>query len=362
MSRKLFYLSFILISILILVLGCDQNPFFGMGEEVDTKPPTFKITSHINGDFVASNFTIEGTCSDNVGVTKITAKETSGSTIWNATIINKTSFRINITGLTEGEKTFDLYAYDAKGNSAYTKLYVIVDTGLPTVTVTEPALKSLSFFEPTLPDKNDFDNLKYFMNGTFKIKGYVDDKFIIKKTTLKLAKSTDLSTDVLTITIEKDKPLPPEAEENSFPTKWTFNIDSTKLTDKTAYLVKIETQDQAGNKNVTQSLGYIYVDQDMDNPNGKINSPSDITFPQSVASGTLWDDDGLSKIYWYVGKTSLGDPTDDVTQWGDATSDDFAAGVIDLSGTKPNITSWNFTTPTGTGEYKMYICPVDING
>ena len=61
----------------ILLFGCSQstNMFLGVGQALDSQTPKISITSPENGIYVnKSDITITGTCSDNVGVTKIRAE------------------------------------------------------------------------------------------------------------------------------------------------------------------------------------------------------------------------------------------------------------------------------------------------
>ncbi|HQB61535.1 MAG TPA: hypothetical protein PK899_07765, partial [Spirochaetota bacterium] len=94
----------------------------------------------------------------------------------------------------------------------------------------------------------------------------------------------------------------------------------------------------------------------------------DVMFPQSVATGEASDDDGLGYIYWFIGKTSInfgggaGEPTSDYASWGSYAGSNASAGRIDLTANNPKAYSWQLTTPKGTGDYKIHILPVDMNG
>lgn len=52
----------------VLVWSCSQNPFIGIGNEVDVVPPKLTVTSHKNGNWVFKDFTLSGVVTDNVGV------------------------------------------------------------------------------------------------------------------------------------------------------------------------------------------------------------------------------------------------------------------------------------------------------
>ncbi|HNZ28333.1 MAG TPA: hypothetical protein PKK13_14000, partial [Spirochaetota bacterium] len=114
-----------------------------------------------------------------------------------------------------------------------TRMYLTVDDDSPTVTITDPILKTPAFFDQLIASdaSSDFVNLEYFSNGILQIKGYADDTFIIKSTKLDIYDSEDLTvpvsdenlpTPVKSVTIEKDRALPAEAGENSFPSKFTL--------------------------------------------------------------------------------------------------------------------------------------------
>ncbi|HQH31888.1 MAG TPA: hypothetical protein PK900_13535, partial [Spirochaetota bacterium] len=68
------------------------------------------------------------------------------------------------------------------------------------------------------------------------------------------------------------------------------------------------------------------------------------------------------------GKTSInfgggaGEPTSDYASWGSYAGSNASAGRIDLTANNPKAYSWQLTTPKRTGDYKIHILPVDMNG
>jgi len=149
---------------------------------------------------------------------------------------------------------------------------------------------------------------------------------------------------------------------------WSYEFDTTKLPNGNNRFY-VATADAIGNVGYT-SVVYL-IDQELDKPNATITIPQndgDVIFPQSVASGNASDDDGLGYIYWFVGKTDIdfgggiGEPTSDYTLWGEVSTDTVKAGVIDLTANNPKAYSWQLTTPKRTGDYKIHILPVDMNG
>ncbi|MCK4797027.1 MAG: hypothetical protein KAT05_06570, partial [Spirochaetes bacterium] len=58
------FLTIGVIIFLLLTITCDQNPFFGVGEEVDTQDPSINVTLPISGSYVKGSFLLNGTCKD----------------------------------------------------------------------------------------------------------------------------------------------------------------------------------------------------------------------------------------------------------------------------------------------------------
>ena len=148
----------------------------------------------------------------------------------------------------------------------------------------------------------------------------------------------------------------------------------------------ITAVDQAGQP-WQQDKGYIYILQSSDNPVAEIISPEaplgndsvSISLPQTYASGKVWDDDGVRKIYWLLSKRDITSDILTPTSWLDNnkwlsrgwTKDndgrigvddrDEASGVIDLP-SEPTLYPWNFRTSSGEGDYKLYVIAVDKFG
>ena len=372
MRKTYALLGVIVIVAFTIFVGCNVNPFFGVGTEVDMEEPTVEVTSHKSGDYVSSTFTLRGTCSDNIGVKKVIVSIKKTNFSQNASINgNEWELEITVPEPSEGDKLIDVYAYDERTNRAYTRVFVTVDDGLPTVKITEPVLKTVNFLNEVASkdNSNDFQYVKFFQNDTMRVSGYVDDKFIIQSTVIKVIKISD-ELEVDSITITKDTTLDARVDENSFPSKFTvyFDTTDTKWTDNSIYLLTVTTTDMAGNVNSSQNIGHFFVDQSKDRPSGKISSPNmAVTFPGSAASGTLWDDDGLKGYYWYLGKTA----NTNWSSWGSSgwissssmitVIADNASGYVDLSDDSPTLSSWQLVTPDIQGDFNLYIVPIDIN-
>ncbi|HNZ28268.1 MAG TPA: Ig-like domain-containing protein, partial [Spirochaetota bacterium] len=111
-----------------------------------TKPIVVEITSHANNAALPSSFTLNGTCSDNVEVTRIVVEHEGGS-IWDSTADagmlsgtgkNKTwskPLTIADLGGTYTDKAFTVYAYDGQGNVNSARVTFIGDRVAPTVSI-----------------------------------------------------------------------------------------------------------------------------------------------------------------------------------------------------------------------------------
>ena len=110
---------------------------------VDVTPPTVSISSPSNGATVSGTINVQGSATDNVGVTQVqfyvdtqlVASLTAGSF----------SFSWNTTGAANGSHTLTVKAYDAANNVGQSAITVnvnnpvVADTTPPTVSITSPA-------------------------------------------------------------------------------------------------------------------------------------------------------------------------------------------------------------------------------
>jgi len=404
-NKRAFYIILAIFSVVLLfgvMFGCNQNPFFGVGPEVDTERPSVVITSHLNGQWEKPSFSLSGNANDNIDVSNVKIREikkdSNGveyvSREWNASLNggegNKSWARTfdltNDFNNEDGFKTLDVYAFDARENFANTRILLGVTKDMSIANLTSPieenlpanqkfvgSPKDISFFTKVDNTSDKFDNLKYYFNKKMEIAGYTKAVYPPDKSvTLNIYDSQRkniIYTDIINGDLSTDK-----AKGNT--STWTFRIDTTSLKlnnnvlDNTACYVEIVTKDQAG-QDWKQGKGYVYVLQSTDYPNGEVTSPESVTLTDTVASGKVWDDDGIDKIYWYLGKN---DPTTDYTQWGVygwerdpvtglivIKNPNYAAGVMDLTA-DPLLYPWSLKTSSGIGDYKLYINPVDKFG
>lgn len=382
MLKKLFFLFISLLLSFFIFMGCNSNPFVGVGNEVDVTKPSIDVTSHTNGQWVNARFTLKGRASDNIGVETVSIrwiikKDDGQEEIkkeWNAGISGSTwSKAFTLSGdfaNQTGYKTLDIYAFDERGNGANTRILIGVSTDMSVATLTSPRQEILPD-TPTFYDTFDwtnFENVEYFFNEELRFEGFTKTQFLPDKSvTLRLFAATDLNTPVYEYTIEDGvNPSADKAEGNTV--NWTFIIDSTTLVDG-AYFIEIEPEDVAG---ITwrQSKGYIYINQETDKPQTTITSPGATTFPESIAGGKTYDDDGVGIIYWLIHKTAGTDPVpnNDHTTWmtfyNDNSSDGYncLSGSIDLSGNQPLLYPWNVDTPKADGPFTVKVVSIDING
>lgn len=162
MKKKVLWGLFGFFSSVILVFSACT---IGMGEEVDLEAPVLTITSPQKFSYQKNlSFLLEGTCTDNKGVTSvvISNKET-GKIYGNAQINGDTwSFNVNLTKEEEGEVTFLCSANDAFQNSSTKSARTI------TLLVDEHAPEGLAWYldrgnhiQTPLKEKEELESLDY---------------------------------------------------------------------------------------------------------------------------------------------------------------------------------------------------------
>jgi len=376
-SRRAIFKNFLFIFGLIFIfifVGCNQNPFFGVGNSVDLDAPRIEITSHKNLNFVSTTFVLKGNCYDNIGVTEVKVKEKKTGKEWTGSVNKDANSWTCQISMPDGEYEFNVYAYDAAGNSSnesYKVITLTVDSNLPIAKITKPDLTTdivLKVF-----DARDFDFIDFFQNQKFKIKGDVSEDFKINSIKLDLIDNSGDS--AYSKTIVNGEPMPVGVEGSVW--NWTFNIDaSTDLKDKTTqnfklinskkyyYNVKLTTFDMAGNKEEVDK-GYICVYPDSDLPWTKITSikANDNVTASGLVSGNSYDDDGLKTIYIKIVPSTTVVNLSDYKNWNNAdVTIDATTAIIDKSVDKPRLFTWKINAPSKAGTYKIYVMPEDSNG
>ena len=394
--RKLFGFF---IFIFILMFSCDQsvNMLLGVGQALDSQSPEISVTSPENGIYVnKSAITIEGKCSDNVGVTRINAQaEIAGVTSTVTKNVNLRSVREGSWSVTfeadelerglnlwrSGLKvTFTLTCCDAAGNSMVEHIFLYIDTDLPEVTINTPETrfsdnekidyeKNPSLFAQDY-DMNKFERVNSFVNGEFIIKGYVDDNYSVKSTYINIFDATKKNVVAVTPTIYRDG-TPEEKHENAFGTvrgnsqSWEFVLDSMAICQTEGwYAIEVVTEDEAGNeKKQFVDKSWIYINQAADVPKNnfisfegrKLNAGNEI-------AGNCFDDDGMREVWIKIVPESQNDSVTPYTEWKECEESsyiikknvDFENGV--------RLVNWSLKIPSKAGNYKIYAVPVDIHG
>lgn len=156
----------ILIVLLVLAAGCSfMNTFLNQddinkaaagpaatgGNSADTTPPQVSITSPTNNQKLSKTFTISGTCSDNVGVTKVTVYYYTNNGTTNsieAALVTATAFSTNILPAALTYAPYHIYAeaQDAARNKGLSPAMNIIVADIPTVTFAAPAVDNGLWF------------------------------------------------------------------------------------------------------------------------------------------------------------------------------------------------------------------------
>ncbi|MBP7554436.1 MAG: Ig-like domain repeat protein, partial [Spirochaetes bacterium] len=381
--RKLILSSMLIIVIISILGSCNVNPFWGGGIEVDIEAPLLTVDYPSAFDFVANGFTIRGTCTDNKEIARIVIKETRTGSEWLADI-NGNNWSKIITMDTDGEYVFDVYAYDATGNSSensYKRITLTIDTTPPVAEVIYPPLLDVNVLKSY--DFRNFDYIDYFKNQTFQIKGKTDSEYKVKSVTLELLDPSDDSV-VYTNTISYDETLdqivninfgePASAKQGSV-WNWAFNIDCSSdilvagnpLEKNKAYYfnARVKSKSMSDVEKVEKKKA-VCVFNESDTPWQTITSiiDNDSVTPEAIISGNAYDDDGIKKIYIKIIEENISVDIEDYLTWINESTDDSKTIIIDKSAEtpKPRMFTWSANAPKAVGNYKIYVLTEDVNG
>ena len=391
--------------ILILsIIGCQLNPFVGVGPSVDTVAPSLKISSHENFQYVSGKLLyLYGTCSDNQKVTSVSLRaEHEGEVLFIWEIKNpvspwsysiqldpladiKKQVQDGVAGkdfrLPDGQYKFTVFAHDAGGytsSDSYDSRTLVVDNEPSVTEITYPLLKtSMDFYvgddsrgETAGADSYNFDNNEYFRNGNFYIQGNIDDQYSPANVTLTLTEYNEQKNETgksLTVSFGASQ----EFNVESNIEKYLLDVDTSK---KPASLWNwtIHFKENAENENDIKTPHYYKVSIRVKDSAGNIESDEKgffcvlpkTDFPYTIfpgygqkipvgtpLSGTSYDDDGIKSV-----KLSLCNGSGELI---DAKEDLYEE---DVDGA--NIYTWKTDkcTPTTGGEYLLKIEVIDING
>lgn len=381
--KKLILSSLLTIVIISLLGSCNVNPFWGGGLEVDIEAPVLAVDYPNNFDFVTNGFIIRGTCTDNKEIAKILIKETRTGSEWLADI-NGNNWSKTITMNADGEYVFDVYAYDATGNSSensYKRITLTIDTTPPVAEVVYPSLLDVGVLKGY--DYRNFDYIDYFKNQTFQIKGKTDSEYKVKSVSLELLNPSDDSV-VYTNTISYDETLDQIVNINfgeSASSKqgsvwnWAFNIDCSSdiliagapLDKNKPYYfnVRIKSKSMSDVEKIEKKKA-VCIFNESDAPWQTITSitDNDSVTPEAIISGNAYDDDGIKKIYIKIVDENIPVNIEDRINWINETTDDFRTIIIDksLETPKPRMFTWSANAPKAVGNYKIYVLTEDVNG
>lgn len=270
---------------------------------------------------------------------------------------------ITVKNLSDGENTIYVYGMDFVYNYAQEAIQVYVDKDAPTVV-----------YDTTKLIKNASSN--YNVNGIVEVTGTADDDDKVASTEISVYKKTDVTLTSGKVAIASDKTA--VTATGLFPTvtgnterKWTYKVDTTKLTDNSDYVIVLTVKDRAGNKALYGQE--IHVNQATDKPvinesnfawdaidtayNGS-NKGIHEGFNLFEKSGNnkimafIEDDDAVSKVTaeYSTNKTSW-------TTFFEKT--DINSPTYSMSA--PLVTSKNGTTPLGNGKWYIRITAYDNN-
>ncbi|MBP2144380.1 parallel beta-helix repeat protein [Methanococcus voltae] len=135
---------------------------------IDTQGPTFTV--HIpsnNSIYNIPKFRVHVTARDASGVNKIISELGDSNTTLTEYL---TYYDVTYDNLTDKNHSLTIYAFDNVGNRAVKKLWVVVDTTAPNVSINTPTAKVYNttniFINATANDTNGIKEVKANINGT----------------------------------------------------------------------------------------------------------------------------------------------------------------------------------------------------
>lgn len=367
-----------------------NNKYNGFEAQATGVPPTVTI-SKPKADSISNNpqdiITVKGTIKSDEGtavndasyeiyVYDVTNNNTLLGTIKNRDTNSDDNGSMKITGTlgVDPEVSFEIDAskgtwYPEKGASKDgTKpsegdvfKYVISVSGVTDTTGKDSVTAQVDMLKPTasievstlLSNEKDGKTRENCVNGKIKIKGTLSDNDKIASTWAEISDSNG--------NVKQSSDVQPEGTGS-----FTWDFDTTLLSDNTEYSVKIYALDRAGNKG-SSSEQKIYVDQSTDLPvitlsNADKNfkdkpslSSNLFGMGSNVIIGAVSDDDGISSIEYVI----------------DEGTENEIRGTIDMSGKTPTSKSFQIDltklpkggteTVISSGDHTLSIFATDIS-
>jgi hypothetical protein len=348
-----------------------------MGDIVDLEAPVITITSPTNLSYVGGEFTITGTCTDNVKVTGIEVRSISQS---NAGLTYDVSIKgeewsAEVKLEAEGEYTFRIIASDRNRNTSVNSVKQITLL----VDFDPPAFKNIEIDRggghtaPLLPMENlealnasEYADIDYFQNESFKIKAEMAENMSIQQgATLelydeegnlflsKLQTSSSLFTPEWEITAN---------DINAAAAKKNITINPSE---KRYFKVKITSMDDAGNL-AQNEFWHLCWHPDADKP--QISSTFEnngviITAKESVIPMYVFDDDNLDKVYYKIysesGWNALPGANDDDKLASLLAEGTAAASFTEYSASGRETTGMTVVSPPENGDFRIALLTKD---
>jgi hypothetical protein len=134
----------------------------------DTTPPTASISAPLAGATVSGTVALQGTATDNVGVTKI--EFYVDGTLSTSTPTSPFSFSWNTASVTNASHTLSVKAYDAAGNVGTASVTVTVSNTAPTVSISSPSsgttVSGMVSVRGSASDSTGLSKIEFYINGT----------------------------------------------------------------------------------------------------------------------------------------------------------------------------------------------------
>jgi hypothetical protein len=353
-----------LVLLLPLLSTCDLFKV-GLGNKVDTEPPTLAISSPANGAYVTGATSLTGTVSDDSGVKSVSAYITFSSS--DLAAVTKAAT------ISEGKWSIDLDSAALAPNAETNATIVVTATDTASKTTTQRIILYFDNKAPviklTSPTKANLDASDYYLNGSARFKGSADTdvkSVVLDAGGIEFLPNND---NLASFSIQVDTPLFAKGAGGVTADAANAGILSVPYT---LYAI-----DNAGNKSV-EYTGSFKVWQDSDSPSlafvssiatdKKYSARQSLDLgsfstnkfePGSEIKGTISDDDGID-LNSVKAVLSTSSATSGVFQ----PSDGSLKVVAKETNSEGYVTSasWSFTIPKALalGIYSLGISASDL--